>query len=455
MKIQHKEVIIVGAGVSGSSTAIRLLKEGIKPLMIDKAIFPREVVGEGLSPIICGYLEELDVLDEINQGTFMKKSSLQLVSPSGYKSYAAVDFDKDIYKDKVHSSPWGFNVRRKDFDMVLFNKAKKLGAEILEGTSLKEVLTDEEGVINGVVICGEDGIDTEISTNLLIDCSGRTSQLAKQFKLRAPLENIFDGQWANYAIRCYFKSVNLEPLKKEVQDYDIATVNILPDKDCWYWIIPLEENLFSIGFVARSKTKNILEGYSDKLKAYRDLIEKHPVLKEVIKDAEMLDDVAVTSRLGHMNTQMAGKGFMCVGDAGFFADPAWATGVTVALLTSKKAAEVCMKAIQLKDFSYQVLSEYEDFYRNYLNNPFNSIRAYNTYYNDTSYVDFLVKRLSEKPEEMDLIVAVLFDYISHNHFTTWTFNVFKDYVATTNLFPVVNKVAQIDFNSKESQSTSV
>ncbi|MGR5985550.1 NAD(P)/FAD-dependent oxidoreductase [Bacillus cytotoxicus] len=126
----------------------------------------------------------------------------------------AVDFNKDIYNDRVHSSPWGFNVRRKDFDMVLFNKAKELGAEILEGTSLKKILTDENGNINGVVITNIDGNDVEIKTNLVIDCSGRTSQLAKQFKLRAPLENIFDGQWANYAIRCYFKNVNLEPLKK-------------------------------------------------------------------------------------------------------------------------------------------------------------------------------------------------------------------------------------------------
>ncbi len=455
MDIKQREVVIVGAGVSGSSTAIRLLKQGIRPLMIDKAIFPREVVGEGLSPIICEYLEELDVLEEINQREFLKKSSLQLVSPSGHKSYAAVDFNKDIYNDRVHSSPWGFNVRRKDFDMVLFNKAKELGAEILEGTSLKKILTDKNGNINGVVITNTDGNDVEIKTNLVIDCSGRTSQLAKQFKLRAPLENIFDGQWANYAIRCYFKNVNLEPLKREVQDYDLATVNILPDADCWYWVIPLEENLFSIGFVARSKTKNILEGYNDKLKAYRELIEKHPVLYEVVKDAEMLNDVAVTSRLGHMNTKMAGNGFMCVGDAGFFADPAWATGVTVALLTSKKAAEVCIKAIQSKDFSYKILNEYEMFYRNYLNNPFNSIRAYNTYYNDTEYVDFLVKRLAEKPEEMDLIVAVLFDYISHNKFTTWTFNVFKDYVATTGKFPVVNKVAQIDFNLRKIQSNLV
>lgn len=73
MDIKQREVVIVGAGVSGSSTAIRLLKQGIRPLMIDKAIFPREVVGEGLSPVICEYLKELDVLEEINQGGFLKK----------------------------------------------------------------------------------------------------------------------------------------------------------------------------------------------------------------------------------------------------------------------------------------------------------------------------------------------------------------------------------------------
>lgn len=448
-KVEERQIVIIGAGVSGSSTAIRLLQKGITPLVVDKAKFPREVVGEGLSPVIAEYLEELDVLEEVDNGPFMKKSSLQIVSPNGAKAYAKVDLSKEPYKDGVHKRPWGYNVRRKEFDMVLFNKAKELGAEIREGTSLKEILTNEHGAVTGVILENEDGEQSTIQTPLVIDCSGRTSKLAQQFKLRAPLENVFNGSWANYAIRCYFKDINLAPLKEGNQcDYDIATVNILPDQDCWYWIIPLEENLFSIGFVARSKTKNILDGYDDKMQAYRDLIEKHTVLHEVVKDAVMLDDVVVTSRLGHMNTRMSGDGFICVGDAGFFADPAWATGYTVALITSKYAAEVVEKAVKLQDFTLQTLEEYEEYYRGYLKNPFNSIRAYNTYYNDTDYVNFLVERLAENPEEMHLITAVLFDYISHNHFTSWTYRVFKEYVSKTGKMPVVNKVAQLNFDEK-------
>ncbi|TCS95797.1 NAD(P)/FAD-dependent oxidoreductase [Hazenella coriacea] len=449
--IETRPVVIIGAGVSGSSTAIRLLKEGITPLVVDQAKFPREIVGEGLSPYTCDYLEELGVLEEINQAPFMKKSSLQLVSPDGSKAYAKVDLTKEPYADGIHAQPWGFNVKRKDFDYVLFRKAQRDGAEIRESTKVKEILLNDEGAVTGVVLEDEHNQKTIVHTSLVIDCSGRTSKLAQQLKLRAPLEKVFDGQWANYAIRCYFKDVNLGPLRSEGQDdYDIATVNILPDRNCWYWIIPLEENLFSIGFVARSKTKQMLDSQVDKMRAYRDLIEKHHVLREVVKEAEMLENVVVTARLGHMNTRMAGDGFICVGDAGFFADPAWATGVTVALITSKLATEVVMEAIQKKNFSHQLLKKYEDLYHGYIKNRFNSIRAYNTYYNDTDYVNFLVKRLSHRPEEMHLITAVLFDYMSHHHFNSWTFKVFKDYVAKTGKLPVVNKVAQLNFDSEES-----
>jgi flavin-dependent dehydrogenase len=444
-------VIIIGGGVSGSSTAIRLLQQGITPLVIEKAEFPREVVGEGLSPAICSYLDEIEVLDEINNGDFMKKTSLQLVSPKGDLAYAQTDFNKDIYNHGIHREPWGFNVKRKDFDMVIMNKAKEKGAIVMENTTVTKILTNEDESIKGVVIKNKDYKTKEVYSPLVIDCSGRSSRLAKQFELRKPLENVFEGQWANFAIRCYFKNINTEPIVGANENYDQATVNILPFTDCWYWIIPLEDNLVSIGFVARSKTKNYLESVEgeNKLDTYRKLIERHPVLKKVVENADMLENVLGTSRLGHMNTRMSGKGFMCVGDAGFFADPAWATGVTVALITSKHAANVAVEAIKNDDYSEQQMQKYEDKYNEYLKNPFNSIRAYNTYYGDLDYVNFLVKRLSEKPEEMHLINAVLFDYVSHSKFNEWTYNVFKAYVAETGDLPVVNKVSQLNFDSSD------
>ncbi len=445
--IIDRPVVIIGAGVSGSSTAIRLLESGVTPLVVDAVNFPRDTVGEGLSAAIGPYLKELGIVDEINSGNFLKKVSLQLVSPGGYKSYTKIDLNKKPYKNGMHEFPWGFNVRRKNFDMVFLNRARKLGAEIWLETKATEYHVDKNGQICGVSLVDKDKNKIYVNTPLVIDCSGRRSLLAKQFELRQPLQNIFEGQWANFAVRCHFRNVNMAPLKEQVQDYDFATVNILPYIDCWYWFIPLEENLISIGFVARSKMQQYLDKSLDKKSAYRKLLAKHPVLNEVIKDADMLDDVAVTSNLGHMNTRFSGKGYLCVGDAAFFADPAWGTGVTISLLTSKLASEIAIQAIHENTYSEIFLGKYDKLYREYLQNPVNSIRAFNYYYNDTDYVDFLVKRLGNNQYDMDVIGAVLFDYLPHKEFEKWTYREFKEYVKQTGKIPTLNKVSQINFDT--------
>jgi flavin-dependent dehydrogenase len=144
---------------------------------------------------------------------------------------------------------------------------------------------------------------------------------------------------------------------------------------------------------------------------------------------------------------MSGGGYMCVGDAAFFADPAWATGVTIALRTSKMAAETAVIAIQEREFSAEFLSQYDQKYRDWVAAPFNSIRAYNYYYNDMPYVNYLVRRLAEFPDEMDTIGAVLFDYASHEEFLKWGFRVYKDYLKKTGNLPIVDKVSQFDFDA--------
>jgi flavin-dependent dehydrogenase len=448
MTAEESQVVIVGAGVSGSSTAIRLRQRGITPLVLDKAEFPRDTTGEGLSPAVSPFLEELGLLDEINKPPFVKKRSLQLVSHSGDRAYGLADLTREPFRSGQHRYPWGFNVHRLRFDMLFQEKARAMGADVRLKTEASRFLTDDSGAITGVELVEPDGGRRLVRTPLVIDCSGRQSALAQQLGLRAPLERVFEGQWANFAVRCHFQKVNLEPLSSGNSAYDPATVNIFPDRDSWYWFIPLDldAGLISIGFVARSKMCDLFDS-ADKRGAYLEMFRRNPVLARVIDGAEMSDNIATTARLGHMNTRMAGPGFLCVGDAAFFPDPAWGTGVTVALKTSKMAAEVAIQAIGDGDFGPASMARYEEEYRRFIINPFNSIRAYNYYYNDTEYVNFLVRRLAQSPRDMDLIVAVLFDYISHESFQSWTFREFKAYVRETGRVPIMDRVSQLDFDS--------
>ena len=129
--------------------------------------------------------------------------------------------------------------------------------------------------------------------------------------------------------------------------------------------------------------------------------------------------------------------------------------VTIALRTSKMAAEAAVRAVAAQDFSAEFLDEYERDYRAWVCAPFNSIRAYNYYYNDIPYVNYLVRRLAEIPEEMDMIGAVLFDYASHEEFLKWGFRVYKAYLEDTGKLPVVDKVSQFDFDTWQASKGSL
>ena len=56
----HYDVIVIGAGPSGSVAAAKLLKEGKSVLVLEKMVFPRFVIGESLLPHIMDYLDDLD-----------------------------------------------------------------------------------------------------------------------------------------------------------------------------------------------------------------------------------------------------------------------------------------------------------------------------------------------------------------------------------------------------------
>ncbi|MFN7963728.1 MAG: NAD(P)/FAD-dependent oxidoreductase [Thermoanaerobaculia bacterium] len=447
--MESRDIVVLGAGISGSSTAIRLQEAGLNVLLVDQADFPRDTAGEGISPAITPFLAELGILDTINQPPFVKKRSFQFVSPSGDKGYTAVDLSKPPYKDGVHSYPWGFNVQRYYFDMVFLDRAKAVGAEVRLKTRARNLVLDSEGVVTGVALVAPDGHDYEVKSRLVIDCTGRQSMVARQLALRAPLEHVFEGQWANFAVRCHFRNVNMQPLMADNPRYDPATVNIFPSNDCWLWFIPinLEQGLISIGFVARSRVSNFFEGMPNKKEGYRELFARHQVVRKVIEKAELDDNIVSTGRLGHMNSRMAGDGFLCVGDAAFFADPAWGTGVTICLASSKMAAETAVEAARQEDFSNGLLQQYERRYREMIRCPFNSIRAYNYYYNDTEYINFITRRLAKNQNDMDMLGAVLFDYASHEEFQSWTFREFKAYVAETGRMPAMERVSQLDFDT--------
>src|SRR5258708_1882702 len=93
------EVLIIGAGPAGSAAAALLAERGLRVLVLEREKFPRYHIGESLIPFTCHPLKRLGLLDKMRQSEFVKKYSVQFISPSGKASqpfYFSTRYESEV-----------------------------------------------------------------------------------------------------------------------------------------------------------------------------------------------------------------------------------------------------------------------------------------------------------------------------------------------------------------------
>ena len=116
----HADVIVVGAGPSGSSTAYHLANAGLDVLLLEKSQFPRDkVCGDGLTPRAVKSLVRLGV-DTSEEAGWLHNKGLRIIG-GGMRL--------EMPWPELASYPnYGLVRPRSDFDQILARQAEKSGA---------------------------------------------------------------------------------------------------------------------------------------------------------------------------------------------------------------------------------------------------------------------------------------------------------------------------------------
>ncbi|HVR37427.1 MAG TPA: NAD(P)/FAD-dependent oxidoreductase [Methylomirabilota bacterium] len=335
------ETLIIGGGPAGSSAAAILAEHGHRVLILEREKFPRYHIGESLLPFTFHPLQRLGLIDTMRRSAFVKKYSVQFVSPSGRASqpfYFNTRYDEDV------AQTW--QVLRSEFDELLLNHARARGAHALEEVAVRELIKDGDRV-TGVVAVHKDGTVTEYRAPLTLDCSGKDSFAAvkNSWRVRDPFLN-------KVAVWTYYEGAK----RDHGIDAGATTVAFIPERG-WFWYIPQHNDRVSVGVVAEGKylTRG---GVKDLQTIFEREVGENLWIKEYLTPGRQTGPHYITNEFSFHSKYCACEGLLLVGDAFCFLDPVFSSGLMLALKSGVMAGDAAHDGLVARDFAPARFTEY-------------------------------------------------------------------------------------------------
>ncbi len=337
----ESDVVVIGGGPAGSTASALIAREGFRVQLFERERFPRFHIGESLIPETYWVLKRLGMLEKMRSSRFVRKHSVQFVNAAGRESAPFYFWD-----NKPHECSQTWQVVRSEFDQMMLENAREHGVVAHEGARVLDVLF-EEGRAVGVQVELPDGTAAGVRARVVVDASGQSGLLQKKFKLR-----VWDPVLNKSAIWTYWQGAYRDTGKDEGATMVLQTAN----RKGWFWYIPLHDDRVSVGVVA--PFDYLMKGRSDHEKTYEEEVAACPAVQKRLASGRRVTGYFATRDYSYRSREVAGNGWVLVGDAFGFLDPLYSSGVLLALRSGEMAADAVVDGLRTGDLSGEKLGHW-------------------------------------------------------------------------------------------------
>ena len=341
------DVLVIGGGPSGASTAYWLAEAGHKVLVVERKKFPREkTCGDGLTPRAVRQLEDMGLGGRL---------AAECLRYDGLRSIAHGVTLELAWPEHPDFPAYGYVVRRRDLDEMVADMAVKAGATLRTGAEALEPII-EEGLV-----CGAQVRDTEtdeisqVRARYVVVADGSNSRFG-----RALGTNRDRTYPLGMAVRGYFRSPrHAEPWIESHLDIRDRHGDHLPG---YGWIFPVGDGTVNVGVGLLStfsgwkdiNTSHLMEAFC----------ETAPASWEISPETSCGAPTGGKLPTGLSVKPAVGSNWLSVGDAAGTVNPFNGEGISVAYETGRMAAEVLDVALRtdnrfaLQDYEVRLQETY-------------------------------------------------------------------------------------------------
>ncbi len=385
------DVIVMGGGPAGSSVAGILAREGRNVILFEKEIFPRHHIGESLMTDTYWTFRRLGVLEKLKASPFVRKYSVQFANAAGKESRPFYFFEA-----VHHESAVTWQITRAQFDHLLIDHAAEQGVTVHQGVLVKQVLFEGDQAV-GVEVQMQDGTREKFFAKVVVDATGQSAMLSNKFRWR-----VRDPKLKKAVLYSYFKDAHREP---DLNGGATLVLRTQAGSNGWFWYIPLENDITSVGIVA--DPEYLVQGRGQDLaKIFQEEIDKCEPVRRRVAPGTRVDKIYSILDYSYRSKHNAGNGFIIIGDAYGFLDPIYSSGVLLALKMAELAADAIHDAFNHDDFSAARLGQYQA----KLDRGIESMRklVYAFYNEGFSFSGFLRKYPEERVHIINLLIGDVF-----------------------------------------------